>query len=283
MNNGKLYIVPTPVGNLADITIRAIDVLKKSDLIVAEDTRVTQKLLNYYQIKVKTVSYHKFNEDKRVVFVLKLLEEGKIISLVSDAGTPLISDPGFIIVNAVIKRGIKIEVLPGPSSILPSLLISGFNPKRFIFYGFLNKKDSIRYREIKEIGNIPYPVVIFESPFRIMKLLNEILDIIGNREIAVIKELTKLYENVFRGKINEVSLILNKENLKGEFIVVLGPYNEAKKEINSDDINKKIDYYLKIGKTKKEIVGIISNEFGLKRNEAYKIIHKKNGGLKWKL
>lgn len=281
MNNGKLYIVPTPVGNLSDMTIRAVDVLKKSDLIIAEDTRVTQKLLNHYQIKIKLISYHKFNERERVIFILKLLDEGKVISLVSDAGTPLISDPGFKIVNAVIKRGIKIEVLPGPSSILPSLLLSGFNPVRFIFYGFLNKKDSIRYREIKEIVNIPYPVVLFESPFRIMKLLNEILEIIGDIEIAIIKELTKLHENVYRGKVSEIILILNKENLKGEFVVVLGPC-EHKREINYENLNVKIDYYLKTGKTKKEIVGIISDEFGLKRNEAYKIIHGKNGGIKWK-
>jgi len=282
MNNGKFYIVPTPIGNLSDITIRAIDVLKKSDLIIAEDTRITQKLLNYYQIKVKLISYHKFNEGKKVNFILKLLNDGKIISLVSDAGTPLLSDPGYIIVKAVIKERIQIEALPGPSSLLPSLLLSGFNPKRFMFHGFLDKKDSIRYAQIKEIGNLSYPVVLFESPHRIMKLLEEIYEILGDRDVAIIKELTKIHENVFRGKISEISLLLNKENLRGEFVVVLGHNKELKKTINTDDLNAKIDYYIKTGKTKKEIVGIISDEFGIRRNEAYKILHDKNGGMKWK-
>ncbi len=276
MNNGKLYIVPTPIGNLSDITIRAIDVLKKSDLIIAEDTRITKKLLNYYQIQTKLISYHKFNEAKRVDFILKLLRTGKIISLVSDAGTPLLSDPGFVIVKAVIKEGIKIEALPGPSSLLPSLLLSGFNPERFIFYGFLDKKDSIRYRQIKEIGNLSCPVILFESPHRITKLLKEIYEIMGDRNVAIIKELTKMYESVFRGKISEISLLLNKENLKGEFVIVLGPDDEQEKGININDLNVKIDYYIKMGKTKKEIVGIISDEFGIRRNEAYKIIHNKS-------
>lgn len=277
MKNGKLYIVPTPIGNLSDITIRAIDTLKTSDLIIAEDTRNTKNLLNYYQIKTKVISYHKFNEKKRSDLILKLLNEGRTISLVSDAGTPLLSDPGFIILDMVIKNGIKIEVLPGPTSIIPAILLSGFNPNRFIFYGFLSKKNSLRYKELKEIEKLIYPVIIFESPNRIIRLLDEISEVIGDREIAVIKELTKLHENVFRGKISEVKLQLNKENIKGEFIVVIGNNKENKNvaNINYDIINSKIDYYLKSGKTRKETVKIISEEFELKRNEAYKIIHKR--------
>lgn len=277
MKNGKLYIVPTPIGNLSDITIRAIDILKTSDLIIAEDTRITQNLLNYYQIKTRVISYHKFNEIKRSDLILKLLDEGKTISLVSDAGTPLLSDPGFIILDMAIKNGIKIEVLPGPTSIMPALLLSGFNPDKFIFYGFLSKKNSLRYKELKEIEKFVYPVIIFESPNRIIRLLDEILEVMGDRKIAVIKELTKLHENVFRGKISEVKLQLNKENIKGEFIVALGNNKEIKDDadINYDIINSKIDYYLKSGKTKKETVSIISEEFGLKRNESYKIIHKR--------
>jgi 16S rRNA (cytidine1402-2'-O)-methyltransferase len=251
--------------------------LKTSDLIIAEDTRITQNLLNYYQIKTRVISYHKFNEIKRSDLILKLLDEGKTISLVSDAGTPLLSDPGFIILDMAIKNGIKIEVLPGPTSIMPALLLSGFNPDKFIFYGFLSKKNSLRYKELKEIEKFVYPVIIFESPNRIIRLLDEILEVMGDRKIAVIKELTKLHENVFRGKISEVKLQLNKENIKGEFIVALGNNKEIKDDadINYDIINSKIDYYLKSGKTKKETVSIISEEFGLKRNESYKIIHKR--------
>ncbi|HPD18223.1 MAG: 16S rRNA (cytidine(1402)-2'-O)-methyltransferase [Candidatus Goldbacteria bacterium] len=277
MNSGKFYIIPTPIGNMSDITIRAIDVLKKSNLIIAEDTRVTQKLLNHYRIKTKLISYHKFNEEKRVRFILELLSNGNVISLVSDAGTPLLSDPGFIITKEVIEKGISMEVLPGPSSILPSILLSGFNPQKFVFYGFLDKKDSKRKQELIEISKIPYPVVIFESPFRILKLMEEILELMGNREIAVIKELTKIHENVFRGKINEVVPFLNKENLKGEFVVVIGHCNEVykKPDISIDELSKKINYYVKTGRTRKEIVGIISDEFGLTRNEAYKVIHNK--------
>jgi|DewCreStandDraft_4_1066084.scaffolds.fasta_scaffold02534_4 16S rRNA (cytidine1402-2'-O)-methyltransferase len=275
MNGGKLYIVPTPIGNLSDITIRALDVLKKTNIIIAEDTRITKKLLNHYQIKSELISYHKFNESKRVNFILDLLKSGKIISLVSDAGTPLLSDPGFVIVKEVIKQGFNVEALPGPSSILPSLILSGFNPERFLFYGFLNKKSSIRNKEIKEIGKIPYPVILFESPLRIMILLEEILNILGDREVAIIKELTKIYESVMRGKISEVSSLLNKENLKGEFVLILGPCKEITADTKSEELNEKINFYLKTGKTKKEIVGIISDEFGIKRNDAYKIVHNK--------
>ena len=164
---GKLHIVSTPIGNLRDITLRAIDTLKKSSLIIAEDTRVTAVLCSHYGIEVKMISNHDFNEKSRVAQVIEMLEAGSDVSLVSDAGTPLLSDPGFVIVDACIKNSIPVETVPGPSSLTSALCLSGFDPSRFIFMGFLERKGAAKQEELLKVKNAGMPVVIFESPHRV--------------------------------------------------------------------------------------------------------------------
>lgn len=271
MQKGKLYVVSTPIGNLQDITLRAIETLKISDLILAEDTRVTQKLLNHYRINTRLISYHKFNEKKCINEVITEIENGKIISLVSDAGTPLFSDPGFILIDECLKRKIKIEVIPGPSSIIAALVLSGFNPERFYFYGFLPKKN--KEKELNNLKKIDCPIVLFESPLRIKSTLMLILEKIGNCKAAVIKEMTKIYEEVFYGRVSQLLKEISDDKLKGEFVIVFLPENDKVSYTCNDEIvNNKIRSMLKTNLPVNEIAKKLSVELKLKKNIIYKKI-----------
>mgnify|MGYP000120851580 CR=1 FL=1 len=269
MQTGKLCVVSTPIGNLKDITLRAIETLKISDLILAEDTRVTQKLLNHYQIKNRLLSYHKFNEKKCISEVITELENGKIVSLVSDAGTPLFSDPGFILIEECLKRKIKIEVIPGPSSITAALILSGFNPERFYFYGFLPKKN--KEKELEDLKKFNCPVVLFESPLRIKSTLMLILEKIGDCRAAVIKEITKIYEQVFYGKISQLLAEITDDKLKGEFVIVFLPEKENP-DTDNQIIDERIKNMLKLNLPANEIAKKLAIELKLKKNIIYKRI-----------
>ncbi len=271
MATGKLCVIATPIGNLKDITIRAIEELKNSDIILAEDTRVTQNLLNHYYIKSKLISYHKFNENKRVKEIIDKIKNGEIISLVSDAGTPLFSDPGYILVKRCIKEGIKIDVVPGPSSILSALIVSGFNPEKFYFSGFLSKKQNEKIKEIESFKKFNCPVVLFESPFRIKETLKLILEKAGDFETAVVKEITKIYEEVFRGKISNLINEIPDSKLKGEFVIIILPDEQNLKPVDIN-INERIKELLEKGMKVKDIVKDISDETSFSRNEIYKKI-----------
>jgi len=218
-----LYIVATPVGNLDDVSKRALQILSEADLILCEDTRVTKKLLERYNIKTQTLSYHQHSKLQKIDYILSLLKQGKNLALVSDAGTPGISDPGNLLVNEAIKRlrdGVKIVPIPGPSAVTAAASVSGFPMDRFLFLGFPPTKRK-RRKFFEEAVNSKYPVIFYESPYRIIKTLKEIGSLVGDREIVVCRELTKKFETIYRGKIEEVIREIEKDKVKGEFVVVI--------------------------------------------------------------
>ncbi len=217
----KLYIVPTPIGNLSDITFRSIEILKQSDLILAEDTRKSFILLKHYDIETPMLSFHKFNEHKTVKKYAQRIRQGDITSLISDAGTPAISDPGYLLVKECLVLKIPIECLPGPTSFIPALVNSGFSSEKFCFEGFLPHKKG-RQKRLKELSNESRTIIFFESPHRLIKSLNQFKEFFGeDRRISVSRELTKIYEETIRGTISEIIEHYSEKTIKGEIVIVL--------------------------------------------------------------
>jgi 16S rRNA (cytidine1402-2'-O)-methyltransferase len=218
----KLYIVPTPIGNLEDITLRALRVLKEVDLILAEDTRQTKKLLNHFKIEKQLLAYHKFNEHKTVESLVERLKSGSTIALVSDGGTPGISDPGHVVIAACVKENIPIECLPGPTAFVPALINSGFATDEFVFIGFLPHKKG-RMTQLKKIALEERTVILYESPFRVVKLMEELQLHLGNeRQISASREISKMFEETVRGTASELLEHFKKKEPRGEFVVVIG-------------------------------------------------------------
>ncbi|MAZ55787.1 MAG: 16S rRNA (cytidine(1402)-2'-O)-methyltransferase [Flavobacteriales bacterium] len=215
-----IHIIPTPIGNLEDITLRSIRILSELDLILAEDTRVTKKLLRHYNIETPMLSYHAFNEHKMLADIINKINTGVNVGLVSDAGTPSISDPGFLLIRECIKNNIEIICLPGPTASIPALVQSGLPCERFVFEGFLPLKKG-RKKRLSEIINQNKTSIIYESPHRIIKTLNELAVACPERSIVVLKELTKIYESTYRGSVLEVLDSIGKSKVKGEFIIIL--------------------------------------------------------------
>ena len=219
INDPQLFIVPTPIGNLGDITIRAIDTLKNSDLILSEDTRHAKKLLSNYKISTKVKSYHLNNEHKKVDEYVEMMLQGKIISLITDAGTPCISDPGFLLVREAIKKGIQITCLPGPTALIPALVLSGLPSDAFIFEGFLPRKKG-RKTKLKEISQNTITTIIYESPYRIQKTLSDLIEFVGSdREVSLSREISKIYEETFRGSVSDAIAHFSDKKIKGEFVI----------------------------------------------------------------
>tara|TARA_A100001011_G_C14253889_1_gene819171 strand:+ start:889 stop:1752 length:864 start_codon:yes stop_codon:yes gene_type:complete len=236
-NENGLYIVSTPIGNLKDITLRAVEILKQSDFILCEDTRISKNLLNKYEIKSKLISNHKFNEKKNTLKVIEFLKSGKIISLISDAGTPTISDPGSILVNECIKNNIKIIPIPGPSAVATAMSISGFSDQ-FFFYGFLPEKKQQIINELKRLSAFKSTVVFFVSPKKINKIIPEIKKYFTERKIVICREITKLYEEFLRVNVEELSEFQNEP--KGELTVVISEKindENNSKNLSESDIN----------------------------------------------
>ena len=219
-----LFVVPTPIGNLKDITYRAIEVLKDSEIILAEDTRTSLKLLNHYSINCKIESYHMHNEHKKLSNIINQLKKGLVVSIISDAGTPGISDPGFLLVRESISNKIDVFCLPGATALIPALIQSGFPSDRFVFEGFLPQKKG-RQNKLENLAKEKRTVVIYESPHRILKTLNQFLTYFETkRRISVVRELTKKYETQFRGTIPDAITYFNENKPKGEFVISISPY-----------------------------------------------------------
>lgn len=226
----KLYVIPTPIGNLEDITLRAIRVLGEVDVLLAEDTRTTQFLLKHLGIEKRVISHHKYNEHAKVELVAEAILAGQNVGLVSDAGTPGISDPGFLLVRTCVERGIEVETLPGATALIPALVNSGFPCDRFCFEGFLPQKKG-RQKRLKELVDEERTIIFYESPYRLVKLLTELAEYFDpEREVAVSREITKIYEETRRGTLTEVAKHYTEHPPKGEIVVVLKTKQTLHKE-----------------------------------------------------
>ncbi len=217
----KLIVIPTPIGNLEDITLRALRMLKEADVVLAEDTRTTGRLLRHYEINAKLISHHKFNEHKSVEQIVNRIQAGEQVALVSDAGTPAISDPGFLIVRACVKAGVEVECLPGATAFVPALVVSGLPNDRFCFEGFLPPKKG-RNTRLTELSTEQRSIVFYESPYRIVKTLTQLAEFMGEtRQVSVSREISKMFEQTVRGTLAEVKAHFEQNEPKGEFVIVL--------------------------------------------------------------
>ena len=266
-NEVGLYLVPTPIGNLKDITFRAIEILKKSPYILCEDTRVSKKLLDRYQIKAKLIANHKFNETKNLDKIINLLKSGEIISLISDAGTPSISDPGAILVNECVKNDIKIIPIPGPSAVSSAVSISGFSEK-FFFYGFLPEKKQNLINELKKFSSFDGSFVFFISPKKINKIIPDLKKIFMGRKIIFCREISKLYEEYLRRDIDDLELFANEP--KGELTIVISE-NKLKKNTsqNLSESDKRIIKKMIKNFSTKEITNFINENRSISKKEIY--------------
>ena len=219
---GMLYVVPTPVGNMEDITLRAIRVLKEADLILAEDTRTSSVLLHHYEIKNQLTSHHKFNEHQTSQHIVERILGGQTVALISDAGTPGISDPGFLLVRECVRAGIEVQTLPGPTAFVPALVSSGLPCDKFCFEGFLPQKKG-RQKRLQELQSEERTIVFYESPYRIVKTLQQFIEVFGpDRMVSVCREISKVHEQSVRGTLTEVLAHFTEHEPKGEFVIVLG-------------------------------------------------------------
>lgn len=269
--SATLYVVPTPIGNLEDITLRAIKVLGEVEAIFAEDTRVTLNLLNHLNIKKRLYSSHQYNEEDSSNVMLKYLSEGYSIAVVSDRGTPVISDPGFTLVKKAIEHGYNVVSLPGATAFVPALTSSGIYSPRFVFIGFLDNKESKRIKELNTYKDYSETLILYESPHRVKKTLENIYTVFGDRNISISREISKQYEEVYRGKVSEI--ISNMENVKGEFVIVIEGNNQEK-DYGHLTIVEHVNLYIKEGLDSKEAIKKTAQDRNMKKNEVYEIYHK---------
>lgn len=270
---GKLYLIATPIGNLGDITYRAVKVLEDVDIIAAEDTRHSLKLLNYLGISKPMISYHRHNEDTKTEELIKILKEGKNIGLITDAGTPGISDPGEEVVKQAIKENIEIIPIPGACALINALIASGLNTKEFAFYGFLPLDKKLRDKKLEDIENQNKTIIFYEAPHRLEKTLKEIMDRFGDIEVVIAKELTKIHEEFIRGKISNI--LLNLSEVKGEYIILFEMRCKTREETEIEKLNRmnleeQYQYYVNIGLSKKEIIKKIAKNNKVPKDEIYK-------------
>ena len=268
-----LYLVPTPIGNLGDFTFRAVEVLNQVEVIFSEDTRVTINLLNHYDIKKKLIAFHKFNEEQKVGVVLSYLEDGKNVAIVSDRGTPVLSDPGEICTKKVIEKGYNVVSLPGATAAIPAITASGLDSSKFIFYGFLNSKSSKRKKELEFLKNNKMTIIFYEAPHRIMEMLADLKEVFGNRNISISREISKKFEEIYRATISEVMNMLTE--IKGEFVIVV----EGNKDVVSfDDITIKehVNMYMEDGLTEKEAIKKVAKERNMSKSDIYKEVKINN-------
>lgn len=264
---GKLYLIPTPIGNLDDITLRALNTLKEVDIVFAEDTRETFNLLKYYNINKKIESCHKYSEMKNKEKILKILKEGKTIGFVSDRGTPLISDPGNFVVNEVIKENIPVIALPGATALIPALNMSGLDNERFLFYGFLNNKKNAAKKELNKLKDVEYTMIFYESPRRLKITLELMLEAFGNRKIAIVREISKLHEEIIRDSIENVTKII--DDIKGEIVIVVEKKKNNKLETISTNYIELVKEMQEEGYSKKDAIKEVSLKYNISKNKLY--------------
>lgn len=262
--SATLYLIPTPIGNLEDLTMRALKILKTVDVLYAEDTRVTKKLLNYYQVDIMPVSFHEHNELKRSEEVIAHLNNGLNVGLVSDAGMPLLSDPGFELVKKIKSLGFNVVALPGANALLPGLLMSGIKTIPFVFLGFLEAKSSKRIKELERVKYYPETLIFYEAVHRISACLKDMFSILGDRDFVIAREISKAFEEIISGKLSEYTEI---QDLKGELVVIVQGYEE---EIESNlSIVEQVDYFIATGLKKTEAMKKVSEMTKIPKNMIY--------------
>lgn len=267
-----LYLVATPIGNLEDITFRAVRILGEVDVIFSEDTRVTQSLLNYYKIKKKLISLHDHNEDVMKEKVLEFLKNGNTVAIVTDRGTPIISDPGYKTVKYVSDNGFRIVALPGACAFVPALITSGIAPQPFTFYGFLDSKLEKKKKELEKLKFVSHSIIFYEAPHRILKTMKLILEIFGDREVSLSREISKKFESIYRGTIS--SLLPTLKDIKGEFVIVVAGAQENLIANADLDVIEQVNFYIENGISKMDAIKMVAKEKNLKKNDVYAEYHR---------
>ena len=264
-NKNTLYLIATPIGNLEDITLRALNVLKSVDKIYAEDTRVTMKLLSHFEIRKSLISFHEHNSAMKITDVLQDLESGLNVGLVSDAGMPLVSDPGYDLVKETIEKGFNVVSLPGANALLPALTMSGIKTHPFLFYGFLDSKSSKRKKELDELKYQSVTLIFYEAIHRIGQTLKDMYETFGDREFVIAREITKAYEEIIKGRLSEYEQL---PELKGELVLIVEGY--ASTENDTDlSIVEQVDYFIQSGMRKTEAMKRVSEMTGIPKNKIY--------------
>jgi 16S rRNA (cytidine1402-2'-O)-methyltransferase len=278
---GALYLVATPIGNLADITHRAIDVLNNVELIACEDTRHTRKLLQHYGIGTRTVSYHEHNEQERARQLIELLRDGKDVAVVSDAGTPSISDPGFRLVRAAIENDVQIVPVPGPSALISAVIAAGLPTDEFFFGGFLPARSNARRTRLTELRSVPGTLIFYEAPHRLAETLRDALETLGEREAVVARELTKLHEEIRRGRLSELAEHYSKEDPRGEIVLLIDrtilETTDRKDRTDSKTVSSLVDQFERDGLDHRAALKKAARELGLSRAEAYRRLIAERG------
>ena len=265
-NTPTVYLIPTPIGNMQDITLRAIETLKMVDVIFSEDTRVTRELLTYLNIDKKLISSHNFNESKNLDKLLMYLQNNQNIGIVTDRGTPIISDPGYELVKYAIENKYNVVGLPGPTALIPALITSGLNPAPFIFYGFLSTKGT--RKELENLKDYPYTIIFYEAPHRINKTLKLMLEVFGDRQISISREISKKFEEIYRGNISQV--LTDIRDAKGEMVVVVSGSSE-KKDYSTLTIVEHVNLYIKEGHSKMDAMKLVAKDRSISKSEVYSV------------
>ena len=266
--NPTLFLISTPIGNLEDMTFRAVNVLKSVDVCFAEDTRVTRVLFDHYGIQTKLECYQEHNKEHASLQILAYLEAGKNVGLVSDAGNPIISDPGFLISKMAIDKGYNVVPIPGASASLTALIASGINASNFMFYGFLDSKSSKRKKELENLKNVSVTLIFYEAPHRIKEMLEDLLEVFGNRNIALCRELTKKFEEFYRGTVEEVLEVI--DTVKGEIVLICEGKKEDASEFSEDNMIEQIDDLILAGMNKNNAIKMVAKRMNIDKQELYK-------------
>lgn len=271
-----LYLIPTPIGNMDDMTYRAVKTLESVDILFSEDTRVTLQLLQHFNIHKKLIALHDHNEDIVKDKVLEYLKNGLSVGIVTDRGTPIISDPGYKTVKYVSENGFNVVGLPGANAFVPALIVSGIAPQPFTFYGFLDSKDSKKEKELRSLKDVSNTIIFYEAPHRILKTMKMMLEIFGDREVSLSREISKKFESVYRGKISD--LIPTLENIKGEFVIVVSGNDGTYFENNDTEIDivSKINSYIDDGIDTMSAIKRVSKERKMKKSDVYSMYHKES-------
>lgn len=277
-NSGTLYIVGTPIGNLGDISPRAIETLKSVDFIAAEDTRVSLKLLTHFNVKKPLISCHKHNIAARANEITERLLNGDNCAVISDAGMPCVSDPGEELVRMAAENGINVVTVPGPCALISAITVSGFSTSRFSFEGFLSVTSKQRKKHLEEIKAYPYTLIFYEAPHKLKYTLQDLLDILGDRKIALCRELTKLHEEVLRGNISDMISLYEEKQPKGEYVLVVEGYNGGgEKKFNIEDAAKIAEKFIQDGEKQSEACKKAAEISGLKKSDIYKYLIENDG------